>query len=401
VASNGLDKRSINEHSYAMSHDFHYPALSDLKSRAQRRIPHFVWEFLDSATGTEATTLRNRTALDQILFRPAILSGEFTPDLSTEFLGRTYPVPFGVAPLAMSGLVWPDAERLLAKHAATAGIPYTLSTVATQTPEAVGRHVADQGWFQLYPPRDPEIRRDMLARVRDAGFHTLVLTADVPVASRRERQTRGGLVQPPRLTPRLALQAARCPAWLMGTQRIGMPRMRFLDSYAENTGPLPSTAHVGYLLRTSPDWEYLAALRDLWDGPIIVKGVLDAADAPKLEGLGVDAIWASNHAGRQFDAGPASIDALPAIRAATSLPLIFDSGIEGGIDILRALALGANFVMMGRPWHYALGALGAAGPAHLHDLLSKDITSNMGQIGARNLGQLATRLVPANAALRH
>ncbi|MBF9049505.1 alpha-hydroxy-acid oxidizing protein [Roseobacter sp. HKCCD9010] len=378
-----------------MSLEQQYPALSDLKARARRRIPHFVWEYLDSATGAETVTSRNRTAFDQVLLQPSILHGEIAPDLSTRFLGRDYPAPFGIAPLGMSGLIWPGAERILARHGAAAGVPYCLSTVATQTPDDLADVIGNQGWFQMYPPRDPAIRTDMLRRAKDAGFHTLVLTVDVPAPSRRERQTRGGLVQPPRLTPRLALQVARCPAWAGQILRSGMPRMRLMDSYApKNTGTLPSTAHVGYLLRTSPDWAYLAELRAAWDGPLIVKGVLQAEDAARLGGEGVDAIWVSNHAGRQFDAAPATIDALPAIRAATALPILFDSGVEGGLDILRALALGADFVMMGRPWHYALGALGADGPTHLHDLLVKDMIANMAQIGAARLADLPERLVP-------
>jgi L-lactate dehydrogenase (cytochrome) len=372
-----------------------FPGLSDLKARARRRIPHFVWEYLDSATGTEAVLRRNRAAFDAVLLRPAALRGEITPDLGTTLLGRDYPVPFGIAPVGMSGLVWPGAEHHLARHAARAGVPYTLSTVATQTPEDLARAQGDMGWFQIYPPRDPDIRADMLARARDAGFHTLVLTVDVPAASRRERQTRGGLVQPPRLTPRLALQVARCPAWAMGTASRGMPRMRLIDGYADQDklGRLPSTAHVGYLLRTAPDWDYVAALREAWDGPLILKGVLEPEIATRAEAEGVDAIWVSNHAGRQFDGAPASLAILPEIRRATTLPLILDSGIEGGLDILRALALGADFTMLGRPWHYALGALGPDGPAHLHDLLTKDMVSNMAQIGATRLSDLPARLL--------
>lgn len=375
-----------------------YPAISDLKKRARRRIPHFVWEYLDSATGAQKTMDRNRIMLDRVLFDPSILHGEFTPDLSTTLLGKPYDLPFGVAPVGMSGLIWPDAERKLARAATTANIPYCLSNVATQTPEYVGAEVNNSGWFQLYPPRDIAIRTDLLSRARDSGFSTLVLTVDVPVASRRERQTRSGLTNPPRLTPRLLTQVARCPAWALGISKTGMPRLRTLDKYATDSGAvngaMSSTAHIGYLLRTSPDWEYLSWLRDAWDGDLIVKGVMRAADAKKIQSAGADAIWVSNHAGRQFDAAPASIEALPAIRAATTLPLLFDSGIEGGLDILRALALGADFVMLGRAFHYALGALGDAGPAHLIDMLEQDLIANMGQLGARSLVDIPQKLTP-------
>lgn len=368
-----------------------YPALSDLRTAARRRIPHFVWEYLDSATGDELTAQRNREALDRILFKASILHGEFTPDLTTTFLGRGFPLPFGVAPVGMSGLIWPGAEQILARTASELGLPYALSTVATQMPEDMAPHLGEHAWFQMYPPRDEGIRDDLMARAKAAGFTAMILTVDVPVASRRERQIRGGLTQPPRLTPRLALQAAQCPAWLNGIRKTGMPRMKTLDKYLDVQGQLPSTEHVGYLLRTSPDWDYLKRLRDAWDLPLLVKGVTQTDDAARLEEIGVDALWVSNHAGRQFDAAQGSIDCLPRVRAGTKLPVLFDSGVTSGLDILRALALGADFVMLGRAWHYALGAIGAQGPAHLADILRKDMEANMGQLGTKTLADVAHR----------
>ncbi len=370
-----------------------YPALSDLRHKAKRRIPHFVWEFLASGTGDERTLARNRAALDEVLFRPAILHGEFEPQLATRFLGQDYALPLGIAPVGMSGLIWPDAERLLAQAAKRQGIPYTLSTVASQTPEDLAPHIGDNAWFQLYPPRDKAIRQDILKRAQAAGFSTLVLTVDIPVASRRERQVRSGLTTPPRLTPRILSQVAMRPRWALGMARMGMPRMRLIDDYADKVTGLSTNAHAGYQLRTAPDWDYLQWLRDHWQGPLIVKGVMRAEDATRLETAGVDAIWVSNHAGRQFDAAPAPIEVLADIRAATSLPLIMDSGVETGLDILRALSQGADLVMMGRGFHYALAALGAAGPDHLIDLLTKDMAANMGQIGAAGFNDLKGALV--------
>lgn len=370
-----------------------YPALSDLRNRAQTRIPKFVWEYLDSGTGAEATKARNRAALDRVGMMPSVLHGEFTPDLSTTFLGNKLPLPFGVAPIGMSGLMWPDAEGHLARGAARNGIPYSISTVATQSPEDIAPHLGEHAWFQMYPPRDAEIRRDMLARAKAAGFKTLILTVDVPVASRRERQVRSGLTNPPRLTPRLLAQVATRPAWAMAMAPRGMPHMRGLDKYANAaTNGLSPNAHVGYLLRTAPSWDYVGWLREEWDGDFLVKGIMRGEDATRLEGLGVDGIWVSNHAGRQFDGAPATIEVLPEVAAATKLPTIFDSGIEGGLDILRALAMGADFVMLGRGFHYALAALGPKGIDHLVDILAQDMISNMGQIGARSLSELPASL---------
>jgi L-lactate dehydrogenase (cytochrome) len=378
-----------------MTLDAKYPGLHDLRARASRRIPRFVWEYLDSATGTEATQRRNRTEMDKVTLLPSILHGEVEPDLSVTLMGQSLALPFGIAPVGMSGLIWPGAEGMLARAAAKANIPFGLSTVASQKPEDLQGDLGQHAWFQMYPPRDPDIRQDMLNRAKAAGFSTLILTVDVPCPSRRERQVRSGLTQPPRLTPRLLAQVARCPAWASGMARRGMPRMRLIDDYAGQTSGLPSNKHAGYLLRTAPDWDYLRWLRAAWDGAFVVKGVLSAADATALEAEGVDAIWISNHAGRQFDGAPATIEVLPAIRAATSLPVILDGGIEGGLDILRAFALGADFVMMGRAWHYALGALGKDGPAHLTHVLSQDLKANMGQLGLTRLSDAHERLIKA------
>ncbi len=379
----------------AMDLDISHPAIADLAARAKRRVPRFVWDYLDSATGTESTARRNRESLDRILFRPSILHGEITHDLSVDILGQRFEKPFGIAPVGMSGLIWPDAEATLARLGRDAGLPYTLSTVASRAPEEVGPHTGGTAWFQLYPPRDPGVLDDMLARVRAAGFGTLVLTVDVPVASRRERQRKGGLTQPPRLTPRLMAQTGLRPAWALGTLRHGMPRMRFLESYMKSEGSMPSTAHIGYLLRTAPGWDYLVRLRDIWNGPLLVKGVLTPDDAVRLRKAGADGIWVSNHAGRQFDAAPSSIDALPAIRSAVGpdCPVVFDSGVTGGLDVLRAMALGADMVMLGRAFHYGLAAFGAAGAAHVAHILTEDLLSNMGQMGIARPAGARDRLI--------
>ena len=379
-----------------MAMDLHakYPGLADLKARARKRIPHFVFEYLDSGTGSEATVKRNREMLDQVRFLPAILSGPMNPELGVKLFEKDLPLPFGIAPVGMSGLIWPNAEYLLAQTAARIGIPYSLSTVAAQTPEHVAPVLGQHGWFQLYPPKDREVLGDILKRAKAAGFTTLALTVDLPAASRRERQTRSGLTHPPRTTPRIMWQVAQRPAWAWAMRPQGMPRLRIIESYMENRKSLPSTEHIGYLLRTSPDLDYVRTVRDLWDGPMLLKGVMDPKQAAGLEREGINGIWLSNHAGRQFDAAPSTIEMLPAMRKATELPIVFDSGVEGGLDILRALALGADFVMLGRAWHYAIAALGARGPDHLADMLEKDLIANLGQMGLERFSDLPGRLLP-------
>ncbi|MFN7002423.1 MAG: alpha-hydroxy acid oxidase [Roseinatronobacter sp.] len=377
-----------------MTPDLRYPALSDLKAACKARVPWFVWEYLDSATGSESVKPRNRAALEAVLFRPAILRGPITPDLSTRFLGSDYAMPVGVAPVGMSGLIWPGAEAALARMAQSERLPYCLSTVATRLPEEIGPIAGDMGWFQLYPPKEPGIRADILARARKAGFRVLVLTVDLPGPSRRERQLRAQLAIPPKLTPAMLWQIAQRPAWALGTLRAGTPRLRLMEDYLRLDGNAPSTAHPGYLLRAAPDWDYLRAVRDLWEGPLVIKGVLDAQDAVALRKAGADALWVSNHGGRQFDGAPAALAALRQIRAALGpdTPLIYDGGVESGLDVLRALACGADFTMLGRGWHYALGALGDSGALHLARLLREDLVANMVQLGANRLEDVAERL---------
>ena len=375
-----------------MDLDLRYPALSDLRARARRRLPHFVWEYLDSATGTESVKSVNRAALDALRLTPRVLQGPVAPDLSTRFLGQDYAAPFGIAPLGMSGLIWPGAEAALARLAAARRIPYGLSTVATRLPEEIGPLAGEMGWFQLYPPGDPAIRTDLLRRAKAAGFRVLVLTVDVPAPSRRERQRRADLAIPPKRTPRMIWQAAIRPRWALGTLRQGVPRLRLMEEYLKLDGNAPSTAHAGYLLRTNPDWDYVKAVRDGWEGPFVLKGVLRPEDVARSAEAGVDAVWVSNHAGRQFDGCPAVIDVLPAVRAAApDLPLIADGSVEGGLDILRLIARGADFVMLGRAWHYALGALGPAGAAHLDHILRDDLIANLHQLGISHPQVLQSR----------
>lgn len=380
---------------HSMDLDLLYPSIEDLKRRARRRIPHFAWEYLDSATGNETGRSRSEAALDGVRLMPHALRGKAEPDLSTTLFGRRYALPFGMAPVGMSGLLWPGAEEILARTAAKSEIPYCLSTVAAMTPEQTGPKAGGMGWFQLYPPGDPEVRDDLLARAKDAGFHTLALTVDVPVASRRERQRRAQLANPMKMTPRIVLDAARRPEWSLGILTRGIPRLQTLEPYAPVDKSMPSTAHAGYLLRTAPDITYLQDLRAAWDGPLLVKGVLNANDARIAVEAGADGIWVSSHGSRQFDGGPEPIRELPRIRAAVGkdVPVIYDSGLRSGLDILRALALGADFTMLGRAFHYGVAAFGRRGAEHVVHILREQMRADLGQLGCHNLADLAHHVV--------
>lgn len=373
-----------------MNLDLSHPSIEDLRRRAKKRIPKFAFEYLDSATGRELGLRVNRAALDAIGFMPSVLCGRTKAELQTTLMGQTYDLPFGVAPVGMSGLMWAGAERMLAKAAVAHNIPFALSSVAVASPEDVAPYIGNNGWFQHYPVNSAELRRKMLPRIKAAGFHTLIITVDVPEESRRERQRRANLTVPPKADLRTLMEMASRPAWCLAHLREGvMPRMRFFDDYVPQRGR-ESFTHAGALIRGIPDWDYLRELRQEWDGKLVVKGVLRPEDAVSMVSEGVDCIWVSNHSGRQFEAGPAVIDQLPKIREAVGpdVPLIYDSGVNWGLDIMRARALGADFIMIGRAFQYAVAAFGAEGIDHLVHILKADITANMSQLGLEDLGQL-------------
>ena len=378
-----------------MDLDLSYPSIEDLRSKARRRMPKFAFEYLDSATGRELGLKVNRDALDAIGFMPSVLCGRTKANLQTNLLGQTYDLPFGIAPVGMSGLMWAGAERMLAQAAVAHNIPFSLSSVAVASPEDVAPYIGSNGWFQHYPVNSGDLRRAMLPRIKAAGFHTLIITVDVPEESRRERQRRANLTVPPKADIRTLAEMARCPAWCLAHLREGIiPRMRFFDDYISHRGR-QSFTHAGALIRGIPDWQYLHKLREEWDGHLIVKGVLRPEDASKMVAAGADCIWVSNHSGRQFEAGPAVIDQLPLIREAVGpdIPLIYDSGVNWGLDIMRALAKGADFVMVGRAFQYAVAAFGARGIDHVIHILRSDLTANMSQLGVEELTHLPDYLL--------
>lgn len=378
-----------------MDIDLSHPSIEDLRQRAKKRIPKFAFEYLDSATGRERGLKVNRDALDAIGFMPGILRGHVTAALETTLMGDTYDAPFGIAPVGMSGLIWAGAERKLAQAAVEHNIPFCLSSVAVASPEDVASSIGNNGWFQHYPVNSAELRRKMLPRIKAAGFDKLIITVDVPEESRRERQRRANLTVPPKVDVQTVSSMAMRPAWCLAHLREGIvPRMRFFDDYISQRGR-ESFTHAGALIRGCPDWQYLRELRQEWDGKLIVKGVQRPEDAKQLVEEGADCLWISNHSGRQFEAGPAVIDQLPKIREAVGpdMPLIYDSGVAWGLDVMRALAKGADFVMLGRAFQYGVAAFGRKGIDHVIHILRADIQSNMSQLGIEDMDQLPDLLL--------
>ena len=367
-----------------------FPRVEDLRARTKSRIPFFAWEYLDSGTGVERLVEHNRQRVQSVEMVPQFIGGGFEIDLKTTLMGETYASPFGIGPVGMTGLMWPGGEHMLARTASRFNIPYCLSTVACEEPESVGPLCDGNGWFQLYVPADRDICADLLERAWNSGFRTLMVTADVPVPSMRERQRKAGLKVPTDTNLKTILRVAARPQWALATLRYGKPRIRTLEKYAKSGDLRQVSSFLGRQLSDVLNLDYIKFIRQMWKGNFVVKGILHENDALKLIDAGVDAIVVSNHGGRQFDAAPAAIDVLPDIAKAVDgkCAVIYDSGIRTGLDIVRALALGADFVLLGRAFLYGIAALGEEGGDHVANILNEDIGNNLKQLGVRELSEL-------------
>lgn len=371
-----------------------YPRLSDMRSVAARRIPKFVFAYLDSGTGHDLARDENRAYLDSIKLTPQFLRGRINADISTTLFGKTYTAPFGVAPIGLASLIWPGAEQILGAAAKRNGFPYALSTVASDSVERVSKVAGDMTWFQLYAPRNPELMRDLLGRARACGVENIVLTADVPSPSRRERMRIAGAPLGSRgnssFSPQVIWQSMMRPEWAMRTLLNGGARFRNMEPYAKNDGAMGITKFIGEQLNGSLDWDYLADIRSEWSGKLILKGILHGQDAARAVSMGVDGFVISNHGGRQLDAAPQPLAQLAGIRAVVGddVPLIVDSGIQSGLDVIRALAMGADFVMIGRAFMYAVAALGKKGGDHAADILLEEVRDVMAQLGLRTIADV-------------
>jgi len=371
-----------------------YPRLSDLEAPARRRIPPFVFAYLDSGTGHDQAKGANRSGYDSICLTPQFLRGRVEPDLSVNLFGNIYKAPFGVSPIGLASLIWPGAEQILAGTAKAHGFPYALSTVAGDSIENVAPIGGDMTWFQLYAPHDRRLCSDLLRRATENGCKALIVTADVPAPSRRERMRIAGAPLGSRgnssFSPRVIWQSMMRPEWAIRTLMNGGARFRNMEPYANGERGMGITKFIGAQLNGSLDWDYLAEIRAQWQGPLLLKGILHGQDAARAIGMGVDGIVVSNHGGRQLDAAPHPLDQLPIIRAAVgeSVPIVVDSGVQSGLDIVRALACGADFVMLGRAFMYAVAALGKAGGDHAAAVLLEEIRDVMAQLGVATIAGL-------------
>ena len=382
-----------------------FPTVESLRRRAQRRVPRFAFDFVDGGANDEECARRNESALSAVELLPRYCIDTKSVSTEVELFGRRYAAPFGVAPMGSGGLMWPGAEEYLAREAQARNVPYILATPANASIERIAEIAPDVFWFQLYrfPQDNHAITFDLLRRAEAAGAHVLVPTIDSAGKSKRPRDIRNAVRVPFKITPRIFFEVARHPFWALALSQTGNLRIENIVPYLSGRATGNTTAAAMQLRASgSHTWDELARLRDSWKRPFVVKGVLHPADAERLAALGADGIIVSNHGGRHFDGAPASIDMLPAIVAAAGsrTAVMIDSGFRSGLDIVRALALGAKMAFAGRPFLYGLGALGEAGARHVMDLFFDELRTEFQHVGARSVAEAALVTVRHSGAWR-
>jgi len=365
--------------------------VEDFRREARRRLPRFVFDYVDGAADDGHCLRRNRSDLDAVTLTPRVLRDTTAVDTSIEVFGTQWRVPFGIAPTGLNGLVRPGGDGILAAAARRIGAPFTLSTASNMRLEDV-RASAPDGvqWMQLYVMHR-EMAQRIVQRAQKAGYQALVLTVDVPVSGNRELDVRNGFRMPFKPTPRLAWDLATHPRWALRAARVGAPDFVNITADGEDAG---SASMQAALLARAMDrslvWETLAWLREHWKGPLLLKGVLHADDARLALAHGVDGLIVSNHGGRQLDASPSAIAALPGVVDAVrgTIPVFMDSGIRRGGDVAKALALGARAVFVGRPVLFGLAARGAEGVDAVLKSLGDELIRAMVLAGAPSVADL-------------
>jgi (S)-mandelate dehydrogenase len=373
--------------------------IEDLHRMARRRLPRGLLDFIDRGTEDDVGLRANREALDRIKLLPRMLVDCSQRSQEVELLGRRHPMPVAVAPTGAAGLAWYQGELEAAKAAAAAGLPYALATAAMTPMETIAEQAGGRLWFQLYVRSDIELTHQLMDRAKAAGFEGLIVTVDSPVAPNREFNERNGFGLPFKVNARSVTDVALRPGWFLRVllrylTTTGMPRYENYPA-AHRTSVTRGAARGGSMRTDRLSWEDLARLRERWNGLFLIKGLMHPEDIARASQEGCDAIILSNHGGRNVDSAPAAIDLLPgAVRAVGGrTPILFDSGIRRGSDIVKALALGAKAVLVGRPilWGTAVG--GAAGALHALNLLKRELDITQAMVGCPAISDISVHAI--------
>jgi L-lactate dehydrogenase (cytochrome) len=379
-----------------LSYNPNYPAIDDLREKAKGRIPRFAFEYLDGGCNEDVNLYKNTAELREVELKPYYLSKHTASDLKTELFGEVYDAPFGIAPIGLQGLIWPNAPEILAKAAFKHNIPFILSTVSTSSIERIGELTEGKFWFQLYHPTENALRDDILDRAEAAGCKTLAVLCDVPSFGFRPRDIRNGLAMPPKMTVQNMLQIMGKPNWALQTLWHGQPGFANLKKYMPkglNMGQLGAYMNATFSGRVNE--AKIAPIRDRWKGNLILKGVATEEDTEMAIRLGFDGIIVSNHGGRQLDAGQSAIKTLSPIveKYKGKIKIMMDSGVRSGPDIARTLASEADFAFLGRTFMYAVAALGTEGGDHVINILKIQLKQVMEQVCAEKVSDLPIHLI--------
>lgn len=367
--------------------------IDDLKRMAKRRLPKIMFDFIEGGVEDEVGLRTNANAFRDLRLVPRYYADTSKREQKATLFGREYASPFGIAPTGMAGAFRKDAELFLAQAAGELNVPYLMSGASNASMEQGAKLAGKNQWFQIYGARDRSFQLDLVKRAVDLGLTTIAVTCDVPVSSNRERNRRNGFVRPLKMTLPTILEAMLHPAWVLNYYRDGgLPMLGNWQPYAAK-GATPDQVADLFATQT-PDpsqvWGDLEAIRRAWPGKLLLKGVMHPEDARTATDMGVDGLIVSNHGGRQLDLMPSPLDMLPMIRAAVGpdVPLLLDSGVRRGSDIVAALCLGADFVLTGRATLYGATAGGLDGVKKAVSILQREIDLTMGQLGAVNLAAL-------------
>jgi (S)-mandelate dehydrogenase len=384
----------------ASARTLHAWNVEDLRRLAKRRLPRAVFDFFDGAAEDELTLADNRAAFERVRLAPKMLTGVAQVDTSAAILGHHSELPVAVGPIGGIGFGWPFADVGVARAAANAGVPYTLSTMATASIERIAREAGGRLWFQAYVFRQRDMTMSLIERARTFGYEALMVTVDVPVGGKRERDFRNDFAIRFRFTPKNVIDFASRPGWVLSVLRYGMPVLENVVGLApEAKATAEIASSVGQFWDAGFDWDGLAQMRDRWPGKMLVKGILRADDAERLAAMGIDAVVVSNHGGRQLDGAVAALDALPPIVRAVKgrMNVLVDGGVRRGVDVVKALALGAEGVMLGRATLYGACAAGEAGAARALAILRDELVRAMQLSGVRSVGEIGADLLAPQA----
>ena len=378
------------------AYNSNYPGIDDLIKKAKSRIPRFAFEYLDGGCNEDVNLQKNTNELREVELLPYYLSEHTGSSLSTELFGHTYDAPFGVSPIGLQGLIWPNAPEILAKAAVKHNLPFILSTVTTSSIERIAEITEGKAWYQLYHPAENALRDDILNRLEASGYDVLVLLCDVPSFGFRPRDIRNGLAMPPKMTIKNILQIMGRPTWALNTLYHGTPGFATLKPYTPkglNMSQLGQFMNKTFAGRLNP--EKIAPIRERWKGKIILKGCATVEDADMAIALGIDGLLVSNHGGRQIDAGQSAIKSLGPIvdKYKGKIKVMMDSGIRTGPDIARTIASGADFTFLGRSFMYAVAALGNEGADHMMGMLKTQLYQVMDQVCCKHVEDLPNHLV--------